>query len=430
MANLIGKNTVIVDLDKPLVRKNIGLAMASGDKLANRYGVQLFRNGAEADASSCTVTGYLIMPNDETLRINGTASGNLVYVDIPESGYQYDGAFTLTIKIAGNGMTKAVAIFDGKIAKTASETIVDDDRILYGVEEILALIDRMEQAETDATTAAGKANTATTKANTATSNANTATTNANTATSRANTAAAMIEGMTVSTSDVGAGTPASAEISDANGVKNIHFNLRQGITGATPNITFQVETGEPGTQVEIEQTGTAENPVIKLTIPRGDTGAVDGVDYFAGNPSALGEASPGTANGVARGDHVHPMPDALDVGAVKISLAWTNAASTSEFAIQDVAVDVGENDHVLIMFRATTTAGAISATVFAKRGQTARAFGAYYASIARRDFTVGASGISFKDAEYFAEYSQTNNSLTVSNRILIPMRIYVVKGVQ
>jgi hypothetical protein len=92
-----------------------------------------------------------------------------------------------------------------------------------------------------------------------------------------------------------------------NGNKLLTFGIPAGVT---PVITFEVETGAAGSDVQMEQSGTPDAPHIKLTIPRGDTGAVEGVDYYTGNPAALGTASPGTSNGVARGNHVHPMPTA------------------------------------------------------------------------------------------------------------------------
>ena len=423
MAELIGKNTVIVDLDKPLVRKNVGVAMASGDKLANRYGVQLFRNGAEVNVASSTVTGYMIMPNDETLMINGTASGNMVYVDIPESGYKFDGAFTLTIKITGNGMKKAVAIFDGVIARTTSDNIISGDRVLYGVEDILELIDTMEQAATDATNAAIRAGTEATKASASAASAT--------------AAAGKIDRMTVSSSDVGADASASAVITDDGTNKNIHFNLRQ---GKTPNLTFQVATGEPGTQVQISQSGTAENPDILLTIPRGDTGAVDGVDYFTGIPSALGTASPGTANGVARGDHVHPMPSAEDIGVDVDALAgsgmeliWENADASGTFSANPAnlsdAYELSQYKGIVIVTLVdsadTNNWMASSGILPVVVGQKYRLSTTHDMMIRRGVTITSTTKITFGNSMKVSTYG--SSAATTFNTTLVPMYIYGVR---
>jgi hypothetical protein len=255
------------------------MVMGSGDELANTFTVSVKRGGEMVDLAGCTVTGYLIMPNDETLRITGSVKDGKASVTVPKSGYVYDGAFQLAIKIVVDGKENTVAIFTGQNARTTSENISDGEKVIYGVKDILNMIGSMEQAEADAKSA--------------TTAATNAAASANSAAQSANTIAQTVENKL----DAG------------------DFKGEKGDTGSTPNITFHVATGEPGTQVQITQSGTPENPVVDLTIPRGDTGAVDGVDYYEGNPAALGTASPGVSNGLARGDHVHPMPTAEQVGA-------------------------------------------------------------------------------------------------------------------
>ena len=62
-----------------------------------------------------------------------------------------------------------------------------------------------------------------------------------------------------------------------------------GATGATPNLQIgTVETGNPGTDVEASISGTAENPLLNLKIPRGADGSgsvstVDGVEPANGD---------------------------------------------------------------------------------------------------------------------------------------------------
>lgn len=120
----------------------------------------------------------------------------------------------------------------------------------------------------------------------------------------------------------------------------------KGDTGATPQISVQVQTGAAGSEAQVVVSGTAEAPIIYLTIPRGDpgrdgtgagtvtavkvagethapddTGVVDlgqitgGADLSDDAPAALGTAEAGTSALAARADHVHPMPTAAQVGA-------------------------------------------------------------------------------------------------------------------
>ncbi len=294
MPELIGKNTVIADLDKPFVRKNVGLVMAGGDELANRYGAKIIQNGSEVDVSAYSVLGYLIRPNDETLKIYGEASGSMVYVDIPKNGYAYDGAFTLTLKVLGDGFTKTIAIFDGQIAKTTTETIVDGDRVVYDAEAILVLIDAMEKAEADAVAATTATNTAIANANTATSDAVSASTSANNASTRANTVAASLEGLTVEAHSVPNGSGANATIGLVDGKYHLTIYAEQGIDGTSFTILglfatlSELQTTHPtGNAGDAYAVGTADSNRIYLWDVRTnewtDVGNLQGVPGVKGD---------------------------------------------------------------------------------------------------------------------------------------------------
>lgn len=71
---------------------------------------------------------------------------------------------------------------------------------------------------------------------------------------------------------VAAGEQPTVNVQNVGDKKVLIFGIPEGAPGPTPTITFEVETGEPGTSVQVEQSGTAENPIVKLTIPRGTPG--------------------------------------------------------------------------------------------------------------------------------------------------------------
>lgn len=67
-----------------------------------------------------------------------------------------------------------------------------------------------------------------------------------------------------------------AFITDLSGVQGIQGV--KGDTGLTPNLTVgTVVTGAPGTQASATITGTPENPIINLIIPKGDTGSITNI---------------------------------------------------------------------------------------------------------------------------------------------------------
>lgn len=303
------------DLDKGIKKTYLDALLATRDNEAHQIDVQLFRGQAQAQIDEgASVSGYFIRYSDNaTVPLEGEASGNIASVKLTRACYSKPGQFALIIKVLIGNEISTVFYGEGSIFTSSTDKYVDEENVIPSLEDLLAEIATMEKGTKAANEAAGNANTAAGAANTAAESANTAAGAANTAAGNANAAADKLGGLTVSAE---ASDNPDASISEKNGVYHIDFKLPKGDPGATPVITFEVATGAAGTDVQIEQSGTAEAPVIKLTIPRGDTGSVDGIDYYEGNPAALGTASPGTANGVARGNHVHPLPSADDVGAL------------------------------------------------------------------------------------------------------------------
>lgn len=219
-----------IDLDKPICEKNVGLVMGSGDENANTFTVSVKRGGKMVDLSGCTVTGYLIMPNDETLRITGSVKDGKASVTVPKSGYVYDGSFQLAIKTVVSGKENTVAIFVGQNARTTTENISDGEKLIYGVKDILNMIDSMEQAETDAKAAATSANNAAASANGAASKANTATSNANAATTAANNAAQ------AATTAAGNANTATTNANNAAGAANQAAGRAETVASKSPYI--------------------------------------------------------------------------------------------------------------------------------------------------------------------------------------------------
>ena len=144
--------------------------------------------------------------------------------------------------------------------------------------------------------------------------------------------------MTVQVETGEPGTEASVTQSGTAEAPVIALTIPRGSTGATPQITVQVKTGEPGTAASVKQTGTAEAPVIELTIPRGDTGNIGSLTINGKTPDSAGKVELTAADVGARADDWMPtaadvgaraddwMPTAADVGA----LSGTDATLTEE----------------------------------------------------------------------------------------------------
>ena len=340
-----------VELNKGIRKTFFETLFVTGNVKAHRIDVPLLRNGEPVSIpSGAKVDGYLTRyADDVTVRNPGTVSGNVVSVTLEKGCYAKTGSFALTIQLTVDGVTNTVFWGESSIFSSAADTVIDGEYIIYDLAELLKRIDAMkeatEAAETATTnannatktanTAATNADNATKAANTATTNANsatkatkTATTNADNATKAANTASEKINNMTVKVSGLDAGTAPTANLELVDGHYNLSFAIPKGdkgntgATGATPQITVKVVTGEPGTAASVAQSGTAEAPIITLTIPRGDTGSLGSLTINGKTPDSAGKVELTAADVGARADDW--MPTAADVGA----LSGTDATLT------------------------------------------------------------------------------------------------------
>lgn len=114
--------------------------LGEGDKLANRFGVHLLRNGEEVSLDGATCTGYFIRPDSGTVTIEGIVSGNVAYVLIPEACYAVEGQFSLAIKVESGTVRGTMRIVDGIVANTTTDTIVDPGTIIPSIEELIEAI--------------------------------------------------------------------------------------------------------------------------------------------------------------------------------------------------------------------------------------------------------------------------------------------------
>lgn len=297
-----GEFTRKIDVDAEILMTPLRTLYASGDKNAHTFELSLYRNKEPLEINGAGVIGYFIRADGYTVPVDGTASGSVAKVTLSESCYAVIGQFNLIIKVTVGSERKAVFWGNGYVTRSQTDAIIDPSQTIPSLDELLAQIAATEAAAKAANTAATNANSATKAAQTATTDANgaakvantaatnangatkaaqTATTNANTATKAANTAAGKIDNMTVQASGLEAGATPTASLTLVDGHYNLSFAIPKGdkgntgATGATPEITVKVVTGEPGTAASVKQTGTAEAPVIELTIPRGDTGSID-----------------------------------------------------------------------------------------------------------------------------------------------------------
>lgn len=334
-----------IDVDAEIQMTPLKSLYASGDKNAHIFELSLYRGAEEMDLSGASAQGYFIRADGCTVPIAGTISGNIVTLTITEGCYYVVGNFNLIIKVSIGESRKSVFWGNGYVVRSMTDAIVDEENVIPSLDELLAQISAAESAAKAANQAASAANSAATSArqaasaaNTNASAANSAANAATSAASAASAAATKIDDMTITATGLAAGAAPTAELTEVGGHYNIALGLSKGDKGdpgATPQITVQVKTGEPGTAASVKQTGTAEAPVIELMIPRGDTGNIGSLTINGKTPDSAGKVELTAADVGARADDW--MPTAADVGA----LSGTDATLTQAGEAAD-AQKVGE----------------------------------------------------------------------------------------
>ncbi len=305
-----------VDLDKPAVMTPLREPLVTEDKMA--YGIRLtaVSKGQPASLAGCGAVGYMIRADGATVTtdtVQGTADGVTLW--LPEACYTVPGRYSLVVKLTDADTRRTVLWLEGNVARSRTDAIVDPENVVPSLDALLQQIAAMEAGTEAAASAASKAGAAATAATAAAEQATSKATAAGNAATAANAAATAINSMTAQASPLPAGSEPTAAVTEADdGHKVISFGIPKGDTGATPALSIgTVTTGEPGTQASASITGTAEAPVLDLTIPRGQTGSLEHMPLENNPAKPLGTASSGTAENAARGDHVHAMPTAADI---------------------------------------------------------------------------------------------------------------------
>lgn len=282
----------VIDLAGENPAKTYRQPLAAGDSAAHRWEVRVVRAGAAADLTGCSAAVLARREGEDsspTVRQRAEIAGNVASAEFIPEVYALGGRILAMMVISGGDgrvITAAVLRLQGKTYTT--DTICDPEGTIPSLEALLSRYEDMvaatgesraatqaaQQATEETRAALRGAQTALATAQQAVTDAQGALSTAQTAADTANAAAVKIDAMTVSATPLSAGT-ATAELTTVDGHYHLSLGLPKGDTGATPQISVQVTTGAAGSEASVSVSGTAEDPVIHLTIPRGDTGAIE-----------------------------------------------------------------------------------------------------------------------------------------------------------
>lgn len=112
------------DLTKPNKPQMLSGCFFSGDASGNLIGVTVLNNG-EAATLSGTVTGEIIRPDNATIEVGGTLSGNNASIVLPSAAYILEGALNISIKLTASGVVTTLGACKGYVVRTTTDVIVD-----------------------------------------------------------------------------------------------------------------------------------------------------------------------------------------------------------------------------------------------------------------------------------------------------------------
>jgi len=174
------------DLTKPIRLQELKTDLFMDDETANEIIVDVF-DGEIPYTLSGAVKCYMIRPDTATLTIDGTITGNAVSVILPKNAYYFTGRASFVIKVESEGNKVTVCAFTALVYRDRSDSIVDNDRIVPDLSEIMGIVNQ-------------------------------------------------INDMTVSARSLPAGAAPQAVLTSLNGHYNIDFSIPRGISGAEPDV--------------------------------------------------------------------------------------------------------------------------------------------------------------------------------------------------
>lgn len=338
------RQTVDLGCENPVLR--YAQPLEYGDSCAHRWIVTVERDGAAADLSAMSAKCYVTRAAGDAERAQGVTSvtlpletaidaqGGTISCVFQASCYGGVGAFAAIMRLSdASGATVTAAKLTARLDRSTSDAVYDPEGLVPSLDALLAQIETIEAATEAANTAAANANAKAADADTATVNANTATRNANAGADNANKAAAKINGMTIDASGLSAGASPTAALSEVDGHYHIALGIPRGETGATPQISVQVQTGEAGSEAQVSVSGTAENPIINLTIPRGDAGDIGTLTINGKAPDSSGAVTlkmsdiDGLSDAIANAGGVKTVAGVSPDSAGNVALTATNVGA-------------------------------------------------------------------------------------------------------
>lgn len=203
------------DINASLVTERPLTLMMQGDARAQTIRIYMMDDGEEASLDGMSANGYLIRSDGVKVPCKGTIKENVIDVTLNDHCYAVPGAYAMHIRISdGSGAKRTIFRAAGMIESEGDGPLLDSENVIPSIDDLLAQIERMEKATTDAETQAAAAKTQAAAAETAAADAA--------------GAAKLITGLTIESEEA---SRTDAVLATVNGAYRITLKLRRGAPG-------------------------------------------------------------------------------------------------------------------------------------------------------------------------------------------------------
>lgn len=147
MADVKRIDLVDIDLDSgKLPVSRFTRIIGTGDNNGNGFGVRVFRSGTPVDLTGVSVQGYFRDPKgtNKLIDTGNVVSGNEAYVILKDFCYNFEGQFSLAVKLLGSGVTGTVRIITGMVENTNADNAISPAPSQTSYADVLAVFQQVQ----------------------------------------------------------------------------------------------------------------------------------------------------------------------------------------------------------------------------------------------------------------------------------------------
>lgn len=138
------------DLREALAKRQLQTPLIQADNEAHKVRVAVKDGGADADLTGCSCIGYFLRADGETVAISGSGlagvDGSSAWVVLPVSCYAVPGRGGLIIRLIKGDVRSTVLTMECSVYQSTTGQIIDPGHVVPDLDELLAQIERMEEA--------------------------------------------------------------------------------------------------------------------------------------------------------------------------------------------------------------------------------------------------------------------------------------------